>query len=161
MDRETKQWIVDRAIWVVGLAIALLLAAPAVARERAVPTSDTWRGECGSCHVAYPPRFLPATSWRAIMASLDKHFGVDASVDASAARVIGTFLHDNAGRDPGAGAREPTLRITETAWFRHEHEEISPAVWRNPKVNSAANCGACHASAEAGTFSEHAVHVPR
>jgi hypothetical protein len=126
MDQQTKQWIFDRVIWVVGFAAAVLLAAPAFAgdRERVVATNDTWRSECGSCHVAYPPRLLPSTSWRAIMAALDKHFGVDASVDVNEARVIGTFLQDNAGRDRGVRDNAATLRITETAWFRHEHDEL-------------------------------------
>jgi hypothetical protein len=29
-----------------------------------------WHSECGSCHVAYPPRLLEAASWRTIMQGL-------------------------------------------------------------------------------------------
>jgi hypothetical protein len=52
MDQQIKQWIFDRVIWMVGLVIAVFLAAPSFAgeRERVVATNDTWRGECGSCH---------------------------------------------------------------------------------------------------------------
>jgi nitrate/TMAO reductase-like tetraheme cytochrome c subunit len=119
----------------------------------------TWQGECGSCHVAYPPSLLPAESWRAVMAGLDKHFGVDASVDARTAAEIGAFLERNAGRS--RGATKPVLRITDTAWFRHEHDEIGAGVWKNPKVKSPANCAACHGGAERGNFNEHDVRVPR
>lgn len=119
----------------------------------------TWQAECGSCHVAYPPSLLPAESWRAVMAGLDKHFGVDASVDAKTAAEIGAFLERNAGR--GRSATKPVLRITETAWFRHEHDEIGAAVWKSPKVKSPSNCAACHHGAEQGNFSEHDVRVPR
>lgn len=33
MDRETRQWIVDRVVWVVGLAFSVLVAAKAFAGE--------------------------------------------------------------------------------------------------------------------------------
>src|SRR5512135_2316584 len=56
-----------------------------------------WQSECGSCHVAFPPRLLPAESWRAVMSGLDKHFGSDASLDPVAAKEIGAFLKQNAG----------------------------------------------------------------
>jgi nitrate/TMAO reductase-like tetraheme cytochrome c subunit len=160
MDQQTKQWIADRIVWTVALVTAVFVATSSFAAERhVVAINDTWTAECGSCHVPYPPRLLPATSWRAIMAGLDRHFGVDASVDANAASVIGAFLQENAGRARPEGI--PTLRITDTAWFRHEHDEIAAAVWRNPKVKSAANCAACHRGAQAGVFDERSVHIPR
>ena len=52
-------------------AIALLLALaalPAAADDVRLPASPTYRAECGSCHVPYPPQLLPAESWRALMA---------------------------------------------------------------------------------------------
>lgn len=143
------------------VAGATAFSGAAVADSRITAARNpAWQAECGSCHVAYPPSLLPADSWRAVMAGLDKHFGVDASVDAKAAAEIGAFLERNAGRGRGTTAR-PVLRITETAWFRHEHDEIGAAVWKNPKVKSPANCAACHVGAEQGNFSEHDVRVPR
>src|ERR1044071_4690054 len=35
----------------------------------------TYEKECGSCHFACQPGWLPDRSWRALMGSLDKHFG--------------------------------------------------------------------------------------
>ena len=43
-------------------------------------TNAAWKAECGSCHAAYPPGLLPAPSWRAVMAGLDRHFGTDATI---------------------------------------------------------------------------------
>jgi hypothetical protein len=38
--------------------------------------------ECSSCHVAYAPFLMGQANWLAcIMGGLDKHFGVDASLD--------------------------------------------------------------------------------
>lgn len=120
-----------------------------------------WQAECGSCHVAYPPRLLPAESWRAVMSGLDKHFGSDASLDAKSAQEIGAFLERNAGSSRHATAGKPPLRITGTRWFQHEHDEVPDRVWKNPKVKSAANCAACHIQAEGGNFSEHNIRIPR
>jgi cytochrome c553 len=120
-----------------------------------------WQTECGSCHVAFPPRLLPAESWQAVMSGLDKHFGSDASLDAPSAREIGAFLDKNAGRNRHSRSGKPVLRITETRWFVREHDEVSDRTWKNPKVNSAANCAACHTEAESGNYSEHGIRIPR
>ena len=120
-----------------------------------------WQTECGSCHVAFPPRLLPAESWRAVMSGLDKHFGSDASLDPAAAKEIGGFLQKNAGSSRYASSGKPVLRVTETRWFVREHDEVSDRTWKNPKVKSAANCAACHTGAESGNYSEHGIRIPR
>ena len=64
MDQQTKQWIVDRVMGIVGLVTALLIATQALAAEdeRVLPTNDTTKSACGSSRVAYPypPRLTPA-----------------------------------------------------------------------------------------------------
>jgi cytochrome c553 len=124
----------------------------------AVPANATWKTECGACHLAYPPQLLPARSWQAIMGSLDKHFGTDASLDPNTAAQVRSFLEQYAGRDRGVTA---TTRITDTAWFRHEHREVPAAVWTHAGVKSPANCAACHRAAESGDYDEHGVRLPR
>jgi hypothetical protein len=124
--------------------------------------NDKFRSECGSCHIPYPPALLPAGAWQQIMASLDKHFGSDASLDAKTALEIGNFLAQNAGRHRGRSSPGSTPRISDSRWFLSEHnEDLSPAVWKNPKVKSAANCGACHTRAESGDYGESSLRVPR
>jgi len=128
-----------------------------------VPAANNakWKTECGACHVAFPPRLLPAESWKAMMSGLDKHFGTDASLDAATEKEIGTFLeHYSGGKSNGAVAK-PTLRITETRWFIREHDEVSGATWKNPKVKSPANCAACHIRAERGDYSEYSIRIPK
>ena len=120
-----------------------------------------FKQECSACHIAYAPGLLPAESWRKMMAGLDKHFGSDASLDAQDSKEITDFLVSNASNRWSA----PTapLRITESAWFKRKHDghEISPAVWKNPKVKSPSNCAACHMQAERGDFNEDNLKVPR
>jgi cytochrome c553 len=119
-----------------------------------------WQAECGACHVAYPPRLLPAESWHALMSGLDRHFGSDASLAPAAEREIGAFLEKNAGSNRHA-AGKPILRITETRWFQREHDEVPERTWKNPKVKSPANCAACHTQAESGNYGEHGIRIPR
>jgi len=53
------------------------------------------------------------------------------------------------------------LRITETPYWVKKHREIAAADWKNPKVKSKANCAACHQDAEAGTYEDAAMRIPR
>lgn len=124
-------------------------------------TNATWQTECSACHLAYPPGLLPASSWQAIMGSLDKHFDTDASLDEASIKEILPFLAANAAPESKKTSAAPILRITETRWFQHEHDEISAITWKNPKINSAANCAACHTQAEQGNFDEDTVRIPR
>lgn len=120
-----------------------------------------WRQECASCHVAYAPGLLPAESWRKVMAGLDKHFGTDASLTPQENKEITDFLVSNASNRWSA----PTapLRITEGGWFKRKHDshEVPPSLWKDARVKSAANCGACHTQAESGDFSERNIRMPR
>lgn len=123
----------------------------------------TWQTECSACHMAYPPGLLPADSWKSMMNNLQDHFGTDASLDQETVNQILPFLEQNASqRAPEMTKKgEPVLRITETSWFKHEHDEISKATWSSAKVKSASNCMACHTSADKGNFDEDAVSIPR
>jgi hypothetical protein len=163
MTREAKRRLFDAFALAFGVAASVMLVIDAVAGERtSVPVANAaWQLECGSCHVAFAPRLLPASSWRAIINGLDRHFGVDASVDRGTVASIGAFLEANAGRDGGKRGDASSLRITEARWFRHEHAGIAAVTWARPDVGSAANCGACHRDAGRGDFGERGVRVPR
>ena len=84
MNLELKRRIFDATAWAVGVVVAAFLVTDAMAANRQMlsTASTAWQTECGSCHAAYPPRLLTAQSWRTIVKGLDRHFGVDASVDA-------------------------------------------------------------------------------
>jgi hypothetical protein len=126
--------------------------------RKAVLVNETWKSECGACHVAYPPRLLPARTWQDMMRGLERHFGTDASVDAAVASEITAFLSRYAGRDRGVA---PSLRITDTAWFARKHRDVPATAWTRPAIKSRANCGACHPGAERGDFDDDAVAIPR
>ena len=165
MHKTIQLKLFDVIVWAVSLLFAFgLLVGEAMAESKRIAAGSgagnaTWKAECGSCHIAYPPALLPASSWRQLMAGLPRHFGTDASLDAASAAEIGAFLERNAGGGRRGG--EAAQRITATRWFQHKHDEVSAAAWRSPRVKSAANCGACHGGAERGDFDEHSVRIPR
>jgi cytochrome c553 len=163
MTRDSQRRLFDAFACTFGLAVSAMLVVDAVASDRqSMPVANqAWQSECGGCHVAFAPRLLPASSWRIIMRDLDRHFGVDASVDRDTAASIGAFLEANAGRDGGKRVDASALRITEAGWFRREHAGIAASTWARSDVGSAANCGACHRDAGRGDFNERAVRVPR
>lgn len=117
----------------------------------------TYRAECGSCHVAYPPRLLDAAGWQRTLATLDRHFDTDAGIDAATRTHLAAWLRVAAGR-AAAAAGEP--RITTTEKFRREHRKIPSAVVAGPPVRTMANCAACHPGAADGDYDEDAVRVP-
>ena len=160
---RTKLAATAMQIAIIALAVAAAsAAAPAAAGgSRYAAGNDIWQAECASCHIAYPPQLLPAASWQRLMAGLEKHFGADASVEAVAAAEIGRFLEANAARGKRARQGAGELRITRTAWFSREHDEVPAQTWSSPAVRSASNCTACHSLAERGDFSERNVRIPR
>ncbi len=163
MTNTAKRRLFDGIVWTASLLFAFgLLVDSALADSKgAFVTNASWKAECGSCHLAYAPNLLPAPAWRRIMAGLDKHFGTDASIDARVGTEIGAFLEGNAGQGKRRGNDSGTLRISETPWFKRKHEEVPASTWKSTRVQTAANCSACHLGAERGDFDEHAVRIPR
>ncbi len=140
------------------LSCALLCAAPSVPRAAQLlptPAEKTTAQQCSMCHIAYPPQMLPARSWQKLMSDLGHHFGEDASLSEEDRTTITAYLTEHAadsrltGRESerflrGLSPSVTPLRITDTPYWRRRHSEISPRRFTDPKVKTAANCGACH-----------------
>jgi nitrate/TMAO reductase-like tetraheme cytochrome c subunit len=121
----------------------------------------SYKQECAACHMAYPPGFLPAESWRRMVNTLPKHYGVDASIDDPVLlKEISGWLQANAGTYKRAGETTASHRMTDTAWFARKHREIADEVWKRVAIKSASNCIACHSGAERGDFNERAIRIP-
>ena len=123
--------------------------------------------ECGSCHMAYPARLLPAESWSKVMNGLHDHFGENAELNENTRKSIQSYLVSSASaqgqyrkmlRNLG---NESPLRITELPYFIRKHDEIpSRYIKGNEKVSSLSQCNACHRGAEKGRFDEDEVVIP-
>ena len=137
------------------------LVTTALSDERYPPVKDALtKKECGACHMAFQPSFLPARSWAKIMDSLSDHFGEDASLPGEKAEHIRKYLMANAAdarwrSKMMRGVRKDwtPIRITGLPYWKREHDEEVPArAWKDPKVGSKANCKACHRMADAGIY---------
>ncbi len=136
------------------LTLALLVFAAPVAfadGQSYTPVRDkVTKTECGACHMAFPARLLPATSWKKIMTDLSDHFGEDASLDEETTKHITDYFMKNSEKGK---FRNPAMRITELRWFVNEHNhEVSRRAKK--KAGTMSNCKACHAGAERGYFDD-------
>lgn len=137
----------------------------------ALADNPKWREECGSCHLAFHPSLLPARSWKKTLAEQDGHFGTHLALDDPTRDALLAFMTGNAAERHATEAAfkinrsvkpETTpLRITETPYWVRKHRGIAESDWRLPQVKSRINCAACHRDAEAGTFEDAAMHIPR
>jgi len=148
------------AAWLAAVLGAATLPAHADEADRPAVSSPLYRDECGTCHVAFAPRLLPAQSWQRVMGQLSNHYAVDASIDAARARELLAWLQAHAA-DGHRAAVPPHDRITESAWFLSEHKEVPAAVWQRPAVRKPSNCGACHTRADEGSFRERDIVIPK
>ena len=158
--------MIMRPIIVHAIALAALLASgtQATAEDWAPPVTDKLvQKECGSCHMAFQPAFLPARSWTRIMNNLSDHFGEDASLPPEQVAAIRAYLTENAGDMARKGiarkymqwvaADGVPMKITENPAFLLKHN-FPDRVWNDPKVVTKSNCLACHAGADRGTYDD-------
>lgn len=161
---------------VIGSLLAVLASSALYAADTAAPAkpqlspAERYAAECGTCHLAYPAKFLPARSWQKLMDNLAKHFGDNAELGEAERRQITDYLL--AGGDKSqdrhasrfaasAPADETPLRISELPYFKREHREIPQRyVKDNAQVGSLSNCAACHTRAAQGSFREREISIP-
>lgn len=150
------------------LGFALLMAsATAYADKLRLPADapPSFQAECASCHLAFPPQLLAAEDWRRVMASLDKHYGDNATLDEKTRRTLEDFLVRNAGKSSKVGAGGTANgtelpRLTTSPWFKRKHHEVPQTDWRHTKVKTPANCAACHTKAAEGSYREREIVMP-
>jgi hypothetical protein len=153
-----------------GLVLSLLVAIVAIAHagadERIAPVTDpVVKKECGSCHMAFSPQFLPRRSWQKLVETLSDHFGDNASLGEAQRKTVLAYLLANASDGPRAGnegrkfgasipSAQTPLRITEVPRWVREHQKVLADRWSDPSVKSKANCVACHKAAEQGIYED-------
>jgi len=137
-----------------------------------MPESKLYISECGSCHTAYSPTYLPVRSWRKLMLELDRHFGEDVSLSKADRDLLLIQLEALAGDTPRGVAAisshngriatsETPLRVTTMPFFGFMHDEVPAAIWKRPKVGSKSNCIACHPRADEGRYFEREILIPK
>jgi len=143
---------------------AAAIATPLAARADRMPipadAPPSFQAECGGCHMAFAPALLTAPGWRRVMATLDKHYGDNATLDAKTRGEIEAFLVRHAStRGKMVGQGDPPW-LTRTPWFQREHRKVPDSLWRDTRVVSASNCAACHERAAEGSYRERELILP-
>ncbi len=134
-------------------------------------TNAAYAEECGDCHMAYQPGFLPARSWEKLMATLDDHFDENAELDSETQQQLTQYLVENAADHANykrsnammrsLSANETPLSISETRYFIRKHDELpKQVVQNNPEVKSFSRCEVCHSQADTGSYDEDQVRIP-
>src|SRR5690606_26440852 len=93
----------------IALAAAAIAAPNAHSTNRDVGpvTNDLYVKECGACHMAYSPAWLPERSWRRIMSTLGNHFNENAELKSGESQRILDYLTANAAeRSSSVRSRE-------------------------------------------------------
>ena len=126
-------------------ALALLMACSwAIAAEdvwHQREANQLWTSECGCCHMAFPPALLAKDDWHILMEGLDKHFGVNASLDTKSSDEIAAYLERYAGSSWSYSS--DSQRITETNWFVKKHQASIRLVQKG-RIKNLVDCVACH-----------------
>lgn len=153
---------------IAGASIWMIAKPPMGVHE--LVADATWKEECGSCHLAFPPSLLPAASWKGLMSNLADHFGEDASLGDGEVRSIGAFLVANAAETqdslPANQFRsvDPArpFEITATPFWLHMHADIPEKAFAQKSVGAKQNCAACHSDAETtALFAPQHISIPK
>ena len=163
---------------------AALIASALVAAAVVIPTLLLWQKPaagtppstldpqylkiCGDCHIPFNPSLRTADSWAKLMASLDSHFGEDASLKADELQAISAYLAANSAEhwDTRAAVdfsridEKDPLRITAGPSWQRRHGDLPAELFKRAKVKAKSNCEACHADARQGLFTPQGIDIP-
>ena len=177
---------------VVALAMSIALTSTAMAaqqqgfwswlftmermKEVAPVSNESYQEECGSCHFAYQPGWLPAASWKKLLdaKALENHFKENAELDDALRMKLLNFLVENSAETSrykrsrkvmaslgDVSAEQAPLRITEVPYIRRKHHEVVEDVLKkNSKVKSLSYCDDCHQMAAKNSFDDDTVKIP-
>lgn len=127
--------------------------------------------ECGSCHFAYQPGLLPASSWNKIMSNLENHYNNDASISSANLQTLTKYLNDNSAEKNMQYKRSNKIvasiasgqipdSISTTPYIARKHSEIKKSLITQPEVKGLFNCIACHKTADKGLYGERDINIP-
>ncbi|WP_455202824.1 hypothetical protein [Kaarinaea lacus] len=142
-------------------------------KEVAPITDAVYEEECGSCHFAYQPGWLPEASWHKLMdaKALEDHFKENAELDEQTRKQLLDILVANSA-DKSRYKRskkimaslpegEAPLRITEVPYIKSKHQGVyDDVVSKSKKVKSLSYCDKCHQKAKEADFDDDTVYIP-
>ncbi|WP_419771045.1 MAG: cytochrome C [Candidatus Marinarcus sp.] len=97
------------------------------------------------------------------MSDLENHFGDDASLTEADNKNILDFLVQNSAEKSTQEASvymldsigdNNIIAMTQTTFWKHQHENIPKTLFKHDKIKSKANCKACHSDVEKGLIED-------
>lgn len=164
-------WLAVPVLTVVTAGGAYALAPLALMAPLGVPAgpvNQVYTSECGACHEAYHPSLLPRAAWARLIASLDDHFGEDASLTPVKTVEVAAYLDANAAEawdtEPAnvfrqLSGREP-MRASRSPFWERRHAHLPDAIFATTDIKSRSHCSACHHDAAAGRFADQQIWIP-
>ena len=167
-----RSWVALAILGALGVATVVVNAMLSTLPVPMMPVTRldrSYRAECSACHMAYHPSLLPAASWSALMATLDDHFGENASLDAATTGEITAWLTGHAAETADTRpahqfsriASDAPFTLTATPYWKRVHSNLPNTLFQSRAVGSRANCTACHGDAETGLFSPFTISIPK
>jgi len=143
--------------------------APGSMNGFAAVTHPGYAKECSACHFAYLPGLLPARSWTALFANMDKHFGEVLSLPEGLRTELERYAVDNAAdRSPYEGSKgllerlpesSTPLRVTTLPALAGKHA-IARGVVAKGSRKGLKDCRECHLRADKGSFGTMELSIP-
>jgi hypothetical protein len=146
----------------------LVVSLPIAAQERlrldvGTNTSALYVKECGACHFAYQPGWLPERSWQRIMGNLKQHFGEDVDLKVREREALTAYLRAGAAEHAANQRSRSIIRsiapgdtptsVTQVLYVGGIHGGfLDPKFKGKPEVKTLSNCAACHPRADGGNF---------
>lgn len=141
--------------------------------EIAPVTDEQYREECGACHFAYEPGWLPEASWKKLLdaKALENHFDENAELDEGVRKhVLGVLVNASAEKSYYKRPKKvmaslkddkAPLRITDVPYIKTKHQEVyDEVVSKSDKITSLSYCNKCHREAENSVFDADTVWIP-
>jgi cytochrome b len=155
---------------IAGAFYALTYRSESVDLDPYVYQNSDFMQECKRCHMLYPPYLLNSSSWVKMMDELSDHFGDDASVDEEKYISIKEYLvaHSASVSKREAGVKilqsisdNEYLSITDTPFWKEQHDDIDITVFNSDKVESKSKCTACHLDIKNGHIEDKNINLPK
>ena len=153
------------------LIVLSALVGSLFAQDVAPVDNQLYIKECGSCHFAYQPGLLPASSWNKIMSNLENHYNNDASISSANLQTLTKYLNDNSAEKNMQYKRSNKIvsslakdqipeSISTTPYMIRKHNEIKKSLITQPEVKGLFNCIVCHKTADKGNYGERDIIIP-
>ena len=135
--------------------------------------NESIQKSCTECHFVYQAGFLPKRSWERLFSdeSLKDHFGEKVVMEDSIREEFLKYYLEYASDVSRSKAAKKInrsispnttpIRISTSEFVKDKHQDLDKEMFKAPKIESAANCVACHRDdAKKGIYDEDEVDVP-